>query len=59
MADLAEVRDSAGNLDPQQAMAELTAQRREAGAANPNDAVSAREYRLTLMAMSAAVGDGR
>jgi hypothetical protein len=40
-------------------MAELTAQRREAGAANPNDAVSAREYRLTLMAMSAAVGDGR
>jgi hypothetical protein len=39
------------DFDPQRSMRELAEQLREACAANPADAVLAREYRLTLQAL--------
>lgn len=47
-----EAQAGSPELDPHSAMQELAAQLRLACAANPADAVLAREYRLTLQALT-------
>lgn len=49
---LREVPPASESFDPQTAMLDLAAQLRDACAANPADAVLAREYRLTLQALT-------
>ena len=56
-AEIPRVQAASGEFDPVARMRDLAEQLREACAANPADAVLAREYRLTLMELAKG-GDG-
>ena len=57
---LREVKADCGEFDAKRAMRDLAEQLREASAANPLDAVLAREYRLTLIELAKGEdGDGK
>ena len=49
---LSQVQAGSGDFDAKQAMRDLAEQLRQASAANPLDAVLAREYRLTLIELA-------
>jgi hypothetical protein len=56
-SEVPRVQAGSGEFDARQAMQDLATQLRDACAANPDDAVLAREYRLTLMELAKG-GDG-